>query len=149
MEINRDRDLPRPGLSGTETERDRVWPRPGLSEMRDWPRCETSRYRDSRYRYMPNWDEIQSESDAEFMEDYALVQEITSVPGDNAILPIACNRHFITDEIIELMVCETNLYAEQYSQTHDSLDWKEGVTKLNKFVCLSVTGSKEHFRQGD
>jgi len=77
-----------------------------------------------------DWDEIQSESDAEFMEDYGLVQEVTSVSGDNTILPIDCYRHFITDEIIDLMVRETNRYAEQYLQTHDirrrskSRQWK-------------------------
>ena len=60
----------------------------------------------------PVWSEIQSESDAEFMEDYGLVQEVTSTSRDNTILPIDCYRHFITDEIIDLMVRETNRCAE-------------------------------------
>jgi argininosuccinate synthase len=59
------------------------------------------------------------ESDAEFMEDYGLVQEVTSASGNNTILPIDCYRHFITDEIIDLMVRETNRYTEQYLQTHE------------------------------
>ena len=67
----------------------------------------------------PVWSEIQPKSDAEFMEDYGLVQEVTSASRDNTILPIDCYRHFITDEIIDLMVRETNRYAEQYLQTHD------------------------------
>ena len=68
---------------------------------------------------LKDWDEIQSESYVEFMEDYGLVQEVTSVSGDNTILPIDCYRHFITDEIIDLMVRETNRYAEQYLETHE------------------------------
>jgi hypothetical protein len=65
------------------------------------------------------WSEIQSKSDAEFMEDYGLVQEVTSASADNTVLPIDCYRHFITDEIVDLFVRETNRYAEQYLQTHD------------------------------
>ena len=67
----------------------------------------------------PVWNEIQLESDEEFMEDYGLVQEVTSASRDNIILPIDFYRHFITDEIIDLMVRETNRCAEQYLQTHD------------------------------
>ena len=67
----------------------------------------------------PVWSEIQPESDAEFMQDYGPVQEVTSASRDNTILPIDCYRHFITDEIIDLMVRETNRCAEQYLQTHD------------------------------
>ncbi len=33
--------------------------------------------------------------------------------------PIDCYRHFITDEIIDLMVRETNRYAEQYLEVHE------------------------------
>lgn len=65
------------------------------------------------------WSAIKSKSGAEFMEDYGLVQEVTSISGDNTILPIDCYRHFITDEIIHLMVRETNRYAEQYLETHE------------------------------
>ena len=60
------------------------------------------------------WNEIESESDAEFMEDHGLVEEVTSASRDNIILSMDFYRHFITDEIIELVVCETNWYAEQY-----------------------------------
>ena len=59
-----------------------------------------------------SWNEIESDSDAEFLEDHGLVDEVTSTTEDNIILPIDCYRHFITDEIIGLMVRETNRYAE-------------------------------------
>jgi hypothetical protein len=52
------------------------------------------------------WNEIKSESDEEFMEDHGLVEEVTSTSEDNTIDPIDCYRHFITDEIISLMVRE-------------------------------------------
>ncbi|CAF1547082.1 unnamed protein product [Adineta ricciae] len=58
------------------------------------------------------WSAVKSKSDAEFLEDYGLVQEVTSTSGDSTILPIDCYRHFITDEIVDLMVRETNRYAE-------------------------------------
>lgn len=65
------------------------------------------------------WNEIESESDAEFMEDYGLIDEVTSASGDNTINPIDCYRHFITDEIIDLIVHETDRYAQQYLQNHE------------------------------
>ncbi len=65
------------------------------------------------------WNEIESESDAEFMEDHGLVEEVTSASEDNIVNPIDCYRHFITDEIIDLMVRETDRYAEQYLQAHE------------------------------
>ena len=65
------------------------------------------------------WEEIESESDEEFMADHGLVEEVTSALDDNIINPIDCYRHFITDEIIDLMVRETNRYAEQYLRSHD------------------------------
>ena len=65
------------------------------------------------------WKEIESESDEEFMADHGLVEEVTSALDDNIINPIDCYRHFITDEIIDLMVRETNRYAEQYLRSHD------------------------------
>ncbi len=65
------------------------------------------------------WNEIESESDAELMEDHGLVEEVTSASEGNIINPIDCYRHFITDEIIDLMVRETNRYAEQYLQAHE------------------------------
>jgi hypothetical protein len=93
----------------------------------------------------PVWGEIQPESDAEFTEDHGLVQEVTSAPRDNIILPIDCYRHFITDEIIELMVRETNRYAEQYFQTHDisrrskSHQWKPtSDVEMLKFLGIII-----------
>jgi hypothetical protein len=65
------------------------------------------------------WNEIKSKSDAEFMEDYGLVEDVSSLTEDNTIDPIDCYRHFITDEIIDLMVRETNRYADQYFETHE------------------------------
>jgi hypothetical protein len=65
------------------------------------------------------WKEIESESDEEFMEDHGLVEEVTSAPEDHMVNPIDCYRHFITDEIIDLMVRETNRYAEQYLEVHE------------------------------
>jgi hypothetical protein len=89
------------------------------------------------------WSEIQSEPDAEFMKDYGLVQGVTSASGDNTILPIDCYRHFVTDEIIDLMVRETNRYAEQYLQTHDisrrskSRSWKP-MTDAEMFKFFGI-----------
>ncbi len=93
----------------------------------------------------PVWSEIQPESDAEFMEDYGLVQEVTPASRDNTILPIDCYRHFITDEIIDLMVRETNRYVEQYLQTHDisrrskSHQWKPtNDVEMLKFLGILI-----------
>jgi hypothetical protein len=63
------------------------------------------------------WNEIEPESDAEFQEDYRILEEVTSTSEDNTINPIDCYRYFITDEIISLMVPETNRYAEQHFRT--------------------------------
>jgi hypothetical protein len=65
------------------------------------------------------WDEIESESDAEFLEDHGLIEELASISEDDTINPIDCYRHFITDEIIDLMVRETNLYAQQHLQSYE------------------------------
>ena len=73
-----------------------------------------------------SWNEIKSESDAEFMEEHGLDEDVTSLTEDNTIDPIDCYRYFITDEIIDLMVRETNRYAEQYFQTHE-------ITSRSKF----------------
>ena len=59
------------------------------------------------------WNEIESESDEEFLHDHGLIEEVTSISEDNTINPIDCYQHFITNEIIDLMVCETNRYAQQ------------------------------------
>ena len=53
--------------------------------------------------YSQVWSEIQPESDVESMGDYGLVQEVKATWGDNKILSIDCYRHFVTDEIIELI----------------------------------------------
>ncbi len=66
------------------------------------------------------WNEIEPEFDAEFLEDHWLIEEVTSISEDNTINPIDCYRHFITDEIIDLMVRETNRYAQQYLQNHET-----------------------------
>ena len=49
-----------------------------------------------------SWNEIESESDEEFMEDHGLVDDVTSASEDNTVHPIECYRCFITDEIIDL-----------------------------------------------
>jgi hypothetical protein len=51
------------------------------------------------------WNEIESDSNAEFLEDHELIEEVTSISEDNTI---DSYRHFITDEIIDLIVRETN-----------------------------------------
>jgi Tfp pilus assembly protein FimV len=63
------------------------------------------------------WNEIESDSDAEFQEDHGIVEEVTPTSEDNTINSIDCYRHFITDEIISLMVHEIKRYAEQHLQT--------------------------------
>lgn len=63
------------------------------------------------------WTQIESESDAEFQDDYAIIKEVTPTSKDNTIYPIDCYRHFIIEEIISLMVRETNRYAEQNLRT--------------------------------
>ena len=54
------------------------------------------------------WNEIESESDAEFQEDHGTVGEVMPTSEDNAINPIDCYRHLMTDEIISLIVRENN-----------------------------------------
>ena len=36
------------------------------------------------------WNEIEPESDAEFLEDHGLIEEVTSISEDNTINPIDC-----------------------------------------------------------
>jgi len=62
------------------------------------------------------WDEIESESDAEFLEDHGIFEEVSATSEDSKINPIDCYRHFIIDEIIRLIVYETNRYAGQNLQ---------------------------------
>ena len=83
-----------------------------------------------------SWNEIKSESDAEFVAEHGLHEDVTSLTEDNTIDPIDCYRHFITDEIIDLMVHETNRYAEQYLQTHE-------ITSRSKFRQWKATTDQE------
>jgi hypothetical protein len=66
------------------------------------------------------WNEIESESDEEFLDDHGLIEEVTAISEDNTISLINCYRRFITDEIIDLMVHETNRYTQQYLQNHET-----------------------------
>ena len=59
------------------------------------------------------WNEIESDLDEEFLVDHRFVEELTCVSKDDTINPIDGYRHFITDEIIDLMVCDTNRYGKQ------------------------------------
>ncbi|CAF4294064.1 unnamed protein product [Adineta steineri] len=58
-------------------------------------------------------DEVDSNVWSEFLEDYGLIEQVTRTSEDGTVNPIDCYRHFITDDIISLMVLETNRYAEQ------------------------------------
>lgn len=82
------------------------------------------------------WNEVESDSDAEFLEDHGLVEEVTSASEDSSITPIDCYRHFITDEVIDLMVHETNRYAEQYLRSHQ-------ISRRSKFRQWTPTNDKE------
>ena len=86
-----------------------------------------------------SWNEIESESDEEFMEDHGLVDDVTSASEDNTVHPIDCYRHFITDEIIDLMVRETNRYAEQYLQAHQ-------ISRRSKYRQWIPTTREEMFK---
>lgn len=66
------------------------------------------------------WSERQAVSNAEIKEDYGLIREGTSVPGDNTLSPIDWYHHFITEGIMELLVREGNRYAEQDLQTYNT-----------------------------
>jgi hypothetical protein len=92
-----------------------------------------------------SWNKIKSESDAEFIEDHGLIKEVTLLIEDNTIDPIDCYRHFITDEIIDLMVRETNRYAQQYFQTHEIISqskfcqWKPNTDQeMLKFLGIVI-----------
>ena len=64
------------------------------------------------------WSEIESEPDCEFLEDYGIVERVILTSEDGVIYSVDCYRHFIADEVISLMVRDTNRYAEQYFLTH-------------------------------
>ena len=59
------------------------------------------------------WNEIESDSHGEFLENHGIIEQVMLKSDDGIINPIDCYRHFITDEVINLMVRETNRYAEQ------------------------------------
>ena len=59
------------------------------------------------------WNEIESDSHGEFLEVRGIVEQVMPTSEDDTINPIDCYRHFITDEVINLMIRETNRYAEQ------------------------------------
>ena len=64
------------------------------------------------------WSEIESESDGKCLEDHGMVESVTPTSEDGTINPIDCYRHFITDEVVSLIVHKTNRYTEQYLLTH-------------------------------
>lgn len=71
------------------------------------------------------WGEIESASNTEFSVNYGMTEEVPTNSEDSAINPIDCYRHFITDEIVILMIRETNRYAEQHAKTQKlSKRWK-------------------------
>jgi hypothetical protein len=65
------------------------------------------------------WNEIESESDAEFQKDHEIVEEVNPTSKDDVINPVDCYRHFITDELSSFMVHETNRYAKQHLQIQE------------------------------
>jgi hypothetical protein len=85
------------------------------------------------------WDEIEPESDGEFTEDYGMMEELPANSRNNTINPIDCYRYFITDEIIGLMVRETNRYAEQHMET-------QKLTKRSKTLQWKPTTNEEMFK---
>jgi hypothetical protein len=89
----------------------------------------------------PTWNEIEPESDAEFLEDYGLIEDVrvTSTSEDNTINPIDCYRHFITDEFIDVMVRETNRYAQQYMESH-------AISRRSMFQRWKPTTDTEMFK---
>ena len=66
-------------------------------------------------------------------------EEVTDDSDDDVINPIDCYRHFITDEVIHLMVRETNRYAEQHRQT-------QKLTKRSKTLQWRPTTNEEMLR---
>jgi hypothetical protein len=91
------------------------------------------------------WDEIEPESDAEFLEDHGLIEDVTSISKGDTINPIDCYLHFITDVSTDLMVRETNLYSQQYMQSHRISrrsmfhQWKSTANEeLLKFVGIVI-----------
>ena len=91
------------------------------------------------------WSEIKSKSGGEFLEDHGLIEQVTPISEDGTVNPIDCYRHFITDEIISLMVRETNKYAEQYlltnklSKRSKNLQWEPTTNEeMLKFLGIVI-----------
>ena len=61
------------------------------------------------------WYEIEPEPDAEFVEDYGLVEEVVSTSEDNTINPIDCYRHSLRTKLlilwfVKLIAMRSNIY---------------------------------------
>ena len=91
------------------------------------------------------WSEIESDSDGEFLEDHGIVEQVMATFEDGTINPMDYYRHFITDEVINLMVYETNRYARQYLLTYQSskrskkLQWEPTTNeKMLKFLRIII-----------
>ena len=67
------------------------------------------------------------------------MEEVSTNSKDDVINLIDSYRHFITDEIIRLMVRETNRYAEQHGQT-------QKLTRRSKTLQWRPTTNEEMFR---
>ena len=80
--------------------------------------------------------ELELESDTEFSEDYGMMEEVPANSEDKTYNPTDCYRHFLTDEIISLVVRETNRYAEQHLQIHK-------LTKRSKALQWRPTTNEE------
>ena len=62
------------------------------------------------------WSAIKSEPDAGFMEDYGLIQEITSASGDNTVLPIDCYRQYYwsNSRLYESEIIRNSMARDRY-----------------------------------
>ena len=91
--------------------------------------------------------EIESESSTEFPEDYGMMEDVPADSKDRTINPIDGYRYFITDNIISLMVRETNQYAEQHVQRQKltkrskALQWNK--SNLFGFEVIQNTTSRD------
>ena len=91
------------------------------------------------------WIAIESDSDGEFLEGHGIVEQIMPTSEHGTINPIDFYRHFITDEIINLVVRETNRYAEQYLRIHQpskrskKLQWEPTTNEeMLKFLRIII-----------
>ena len=65
-----------------------------------------------------------------------MMEEVPANSEDRVTNPIDVYRHFLTDEIISLMVRETNRYAEHHLQT-------QKLTKRSKTLQWKPTTNEE------